>query len=465
MRIMLADPPLVHFRLETNYPNMGLLYIISYARSKLEDVEFRYCPARDSLEEHLEEIADYEPDLYGLSFTSIGTENAYSVIKGVKGRFPDLPIVCGGAHPTIQPEEVLTQSPADYCALGEGEAVMVDVIRMIRGEMSREEVLGLAWMAEEGFRTADPRPPIRNLDDLPFPAWDLVAPGDYIGPQVRQQQPVTAVLASRGCPYACVFCSNPVWKLSKPHCRYRSTENLVEEIKLLYKAGYKELYIRSDELNTDLKWAEETAEAIAALGYDDLVFQVNLRADRMSERLAEGLAAMNCWLIHLGIESANDRVLKGIKKHITVDQVVETCQTLKSKGVKVFGFMMMFQAWEEKGRLEYETIQEVNNSLKFTLRMVRRGLLDYISWQIATPVPGAELWHVARRHNLIRTQGPARDMWENHLEIPGVTDRVIKRMRLKGMLLQSYLYLRSGGIQWKHWRKIVAKVKKMVQSV
>lgn len=465
MKILLADPPLVHYRLETNYPNLGLLYLVSNTRQQLEDVDFAYTPARDDLETHLAEIAEFGPDLYGLSFTSVGTENAYTTIRAVRERFPELPILCGGAHPTVMPGEVLEQTPTDLCALGEGEATLVEVIRHLRGEMDRSQVDGLAWLEDGQLVTSPPRTPEHDLDRLSFPAWDLVEPGQYLGPQIHQGEPVTAVLASRGCPYRCTFCSNPVWKLSKPHCRYRSPENLAAEIKMLHDAGYRELYIRSDELNADAAWAEKACRAIADLGLSDMSYQVNLRADRMTDTLADGLAEINCWLVHLGIESGNDRVLKGIRKHITTAQVEDICRALKARGIKVFGFMMMFQAWEENGELEYESVDEVRNSLRFTWRMVRRGLLDYISWQYATPIPGADLWHVARKYDLVPREAKIRNMWEMHLNLPGLDEKVLKRMKLKGMLLQSYLYLKSGRIQWRHWRKILEKLKNMAKSI
>ncbi len=465
MRVLLADPPLIIDNLERNYPNLGLLYLISYARHRLDGVEFRYRPADDDLDGLIKAIDEFRPDLLGLSFTSIGKTNAYAAIDGVKERFPELPIICGGAHATIAPEEVLTETAADYCAIGEGEATFADVLRLRRGELKPQDVAGLAWREAGRVKFSPPRPPLADLDEIPIPAWNLIGLDEFLGPQVRKNSPATAVLASRGCPFRCVFCSNPVWKAARPHYRHRSPDNLAAEIALLYEKGFRELYIRSDEMNIDLDWALAVCRAIKALGVDDMAFQMNLRADKMTDELADALAEIDCWLVHLGIESGNDRVLKGIKKHITTAQVESTCRTLKARGIKVFGFMMMFQAWEEDGRLNYETVEEVEQSLKFVRRLVGERLLDYMSWQVATPVPGAELYDIVKRHGLMKEGPRVRNMWELHFDLPGVDEKTLKRLRLKGMLLQSYLYLKSGRIQWRHWRKIADKIVSMIRSV
>jgi radical SAM superfamily enzyme YgiQ (UPF0313 family) len=351
------------------------------------------------------------------------------------------------------------------CVLGEGEITLIEVIRHLLGKIKKGDITGLAWREDSEVKISPLRPPIPNLDILPYPAWDIISSDDFLGPPLRLNQPASVILTSRGCPYNCVFCSNPVWKLEKPHYRARSPKNIVGEIELLYQKGFRELYIRSDEFNANLDWAIAVCKAIKTLNLKKMAFQLNLRADRVNDELVDLLAEINCWIVHIGIESANDRVLKGIKKHITRFQVEKMCRSLKSRGIKIFGFFMMFQAWEEEGVLSYETKKEVENSLSFAWHMSRQGLLDYMSWQVTTPIPGSELYNIALKYNLFKSDTRVRNMWESHLDLPDIDDKTIKRLRFKGMLLQSYLYLRSGRIQWRHWKKIVEKISYLAKSI
>lgn len=465
LRLLLADPPLVVDRLETNYPNLGILYLIGYAQKHIKNLVVHYVPAKKDLSEFSAELEKFCPHVVGFSFTTMGARNAYITIGALRERYPSITVICGGAHPTIMPAEVLIESPTDFCVLGEGELTLSELILSFKGIRILQEVSGLAWRQNGVVKYSATRPPVSNLDRLPYPAWERIDPKKFLGPPVKRRAPSTAILTSRGCPYHCVFCSNPVWKLHKPYYRARSPENIAEEINLLYEKGYREIYIRSDEFNADVEWAIAVCKAIKKLDLKDMFFQCNLRADRMTDHLADLLAEIGCWLVHVGIESANDRVLQGIQKQISVSQVESLCTILKKRKIRVFGFFMMGQVWEQNGRLMYETRTEVRNSLRFAWRMARRGLIDYMSWQVATPIPGADLYEVALKHGLIKRSTKPKNMWEPLMDLDTLNNRDIKRLRLEGMLLQSFLYVRSGRIQWRHWRKLFDKILYIWQSI
>lgn len=139
-------------------------------------------------------------------------------------------------------------------------------------------------------------------------------------------------------------------------------------------------------------------DRIIALELDDLYFQCNLRADRVNEEFAEKLAKAQFWLIHLGMESGNNRVLRGLQKKITVEQIENATDLLSARGTKIFGFMMLYNAWEEDGKLCYETSAEVDNSIELCRNLLKNKKVHYMSWQFCTPLPGSKLYDIAKRH-------------------------------------------------------------------
>ena len=238
---------------------------------------------------------------------------------------------------------------------------------------------------------------------------------------------------------------------------------VVQEIGYLYDRGVREIYIRADELNPNMSWCLKLCNEIRKAGWKDLYFQCNLRVDTINDELASALADINCWLVYLGIESVNQRVIDGIDKRYKVDKIPDVCRLLKRYGIQIFGYMMLYQVWEENNELRWETPAEVNNTLKTAWRLSKEGLLDYISWQFATPMPGARLWDIAVRHDLMKKE--MKGVWDINMRIPGVSERTMTRQRLLGFLMQGYFAFRKGRINWRMWKRILRKMSYIVRSL
>jgi radical SAM superfamily enzyme YgiQ (UPF0313 family) len=455
MKILLADPPRDEDYYDLSYPNLGLLYLTSYLRKlSSEALDIRYLEGFCSLSEHLRQIEQFSPDLYGLSFALWTSKLAYKTMRAVKERFPRLPVVCGGPQPTASYTEALNHGHADVCVLGEGEATMLDLVNHFRtAKPDLSEIPGLAYKGADGqIITTGSRSFIRDLDTIPLPAWDMVDLHPYTGMHINRATPQTHMLVSRGCPFDCNFCANPVWKSAKPWVRLRSPANIAEEVRLLYQRGVREIYMTSDEFNVTEKWALDVCAAIEALGYRDLYFQCNLRADICTEKIAKAFARINLWLVHLGIESGNQRTLTGIGKNTKVEEVERTCRLLQQEGIKVFGFVMLYHAWEEDGRLCWESNDDVNNTLRLCRKLLSQNLIQYMSWQVATPMPGSRLQALAEKHSLLPTR-EINNPWTHNLLLPGIGPADVRRAVRKGMLLKDYYLLRNGNLNRKHlWR-------------
>jgi len=467
MKVVFADPPMqaLRYTQAVSSPNIGILYLISYLRKMEPEVKTYYLEPYLSLKQHLEQLKQISPDIYGISFATLLKENAYKTIKHVRKLFPKMPIFCGGAHPSADSEDVLRNSEIDICAIGEGEITCHELVKnFMDNQNDLHNIPGIAFKENGHIEKTPPRSLITDLDTIPMPAWDLINFGNYTGSNLKKKSSDTFIVSSRGCPFNCTFCSNPVWKANKPWLRSRGANSIAEEIQYLYNRGIREIYIRADEFNTNPTWCIEVCEEIQKLKLKDMYFQCNLRADNFPEELAKSMHDTNFWMVHLGIESGNQRCLEGIKKRITIKSIVDTCEKLKKYNIKTFGFLMMFNIWEAHNTLQYESPQEVERTFAFARNLLRRGLISNISWGFATPIPGSELYQIAKKYDIIKPNINEINPWEISVKLPKVTEKEMLSIRRKGMILQGLYGLLSGNMNWRNWRHILGKLKYILKS-
>ncbi|UCC32090.1 MAG: B12-binding domain-containing radical SAM protein [Phycisphaerales bacterium] len=477
-KIVLADPPAKDDDYDKAYPNLGILQLISYLRqhTPLSDDDIIFLDQFHSLEDHIRVIERYRPQLYGLSFAFLTQRVAYRTINELKRRFPEILIIAGGPQPTAAADDVMKKSLADLVCIGEGELTLAGIVNeMLRppnhnpqsptpnrqSPIRFADIAGLLIRTPDGpFRTPDPRV-IPNLDDLPLPAWAYIDFGKFVGQHYSRSHRQSCIVISRGCPHKCTFCSLPVWRAARPFVRLRSPESIAEEVDRLYRLGVREIKMVSDEINVALPWAKNVCRAIADLGHKDLFFQSNLRADKIDDELAHLFKRMNMWLVHLGVESANDRVLHGIDKKITVEQTERCLKLLKRHKIRVLLFMMAFQLWEEDGKLQFEEPGEIRHSLWWAWKQFLRRRISYMTWSIATPMPGAPLYEIVDRHGLEPAE-QVLDNWQlnkDYLGIDltsvGINEKAKLRLLRAGILSKGVFAMLSGNFDWRrHFYRI-----------
>ena len=293
------------------------------------------------MEEHLEKVKEIKPDVYAISFTTPRRELSFETIAKVKALGLPMLMVAGGPHPTIDPQDVLKNTPIEVCIIGEGEETTTELIKKVQAKEPITDIVGTVNKQKNN----GVRPLLKDIDF--FPAWELIDFENY-DVAVSKKKRMAYMLPIRGCPNYCTYCSNPVWKLEKPWIRQRSPKNIAEEVNYLYGRGIREIYLRSDTFNVDIKWCLEVCSEIEKLHLKGMTFQCNLRADKLNDELAKKLSEIHVWLVHIGLESANDRVLKGIGKNATQADNIRTLELLKKYQIKVYGFLMLYNAWEIK---------------------------------------------------------------------------------------------------------------------
>jgi radical SAM superfamily enzyme YgiQ (UPF0313 family) len=448
---MLADPPVQEEQYIYYLPTMGLLYLLGALKRAFAptDVEVRYLQGFGDMADHLRAIEDYRPDLYGLSFKTPMARLGYRTLKAVKDRFPALPVIAGGSHVSIMADEVMAKTPTDACFQGECEETILRVVESSRTASRRfDDIPGAVHRIGSHLEHNAPAPFRKDLDALAWPAWDLIDFDRFPGMPYSKRRPYLGVLVSRGCPFRCTFCSEPVWKIfGRPTYRSRSPESIVEEIRYLYERGVRELRLYCEEFNAGAAWALDVLRRIEELGYRDLYFNFNIRGDVMPDSLADAMKAANVWLVTLGFESASNRTLRGVQKHVTVEQIEHACAILTARGIKVAGYFQFYSAWEEDGKLCWETSEDCRRTIRWALDLGRRDLLHYMFTSIATPRPGTPLWTLALKYNLLRVPAdqPFAYLAEG-MKLPGVSAADVRATRRYGQFAKIWLAMRNRNV-------------------
>ncbi len=464
MKVVLTNPPHPekgYYR--AYYPSLGLLYLASYLEKHYAignlSVDYIEGSAYDP-KGFLDRISRLNPDVIGLTFATSTSSMAYSMINLLKERLPNSLIVCGGPHVTALPADVLQRSKSDVCVIGEGEVTFLKLVEAYERKTLISNIDGIAVRQGRQVVQSSVRPLIADLDSIPFPAWEKINIRNYQGYMWQREWPDMCYMSTRGCPFNCVFCANPVWKVTKPWIRMRSPENIAKEVNYLANLGVKELYDYADEFNASEAWANKVAEKIANL-HQDLIFKTQLRADRITEKLASSLSKMGCWMAHVGIESGNQEVMDGINKELSINQVVKGLKLLKKYDIKTLGFFMIFNVWEDNGLLKFETPQMCEKTLRFARQLLSAGLLDYISWSMATPVPGSKLYDLSLKYNLIDETKSYSDYVTEKMvmSLPGVSKRDMSKIKFEGMCLQLYNNVLHRNINMKDRQIVMQKIR------
>jgi radical SAM superfamily enzyme YgiQ (UPF0313 family) len=292
---------------------------------------------------------------------------------------------------------------------------------------------------------------------------------EYSGWYLYKRLPETKMIMSRGCPYNCTFCSNPVWKTSKPWLRLRSPKNIVDEIEeIMARHGIREFMDDGDEFNNVVKNAMGICEELKRRRLD-IPWKTQLHVHSLPEELVRAMAKAGCWYVHLGIESGNEQTLKGIRKNITQEEVIRACKLLQKYNIEVMGLFMIYNVWEEGGQLRFEDTEASKRTLDFANVLLDKALLNHLNWSITTPYPGSELYNIAIKYNLIKAKLHENwDSWikENSfvMKLPGVPEKEQARMKTYGMTKKAWRILRSGNISIKDFGLFIKKALKLGQN-
>ncbi|VVB86554.1 Ribosomal protein S12 methylthiotransferase RimO [uncultured archaeon] len=398
VNIVLISPPDVDYinAIETDLlvidPPIGLAYVASVLRDNGMDVKIIDGNAlKLSIEDVVELVANDAPDFVGITVYTFMVEVCAKIAKGIKEKSQQTKIIFGGPHIHPQHEEVMRMIPfVDYCVIGEGEYPTLELIKAVNEGNDLTQVKSIAYRLNGKIIINQQREYLKNLDELPFPARDLLPFDAYRSPHsIGGQKPFTLILSSRGCPFACHFCAcNAVWG----NQRRRSVENVLDEIEFVYKKyNIKAIRIEDDLFTLNKKWAIAICRGMVERGLNKIEWETNGRVGTLSKELLVEMRNANCKSIALGIEFGNQRIIDFAEKGLKIDQVFETVKLIKESGIRVKAYFMIGYPTETK-----ETIED-------TIKLSQRLDLDYALFSLATPFPGTRLYKYVMDKRLLKS--------------------------------------------------------------
>lgn len=356
MRVLLIVPPNIGRYVVATIPHAGIAYVISFLEKAGHQTEI--ADMRIHIEDNylFKKIDGFKPDLIGITTASIGYKMAYEIINITKEKFPDIPIAIGGSYTSTVMSKVLEDTKADYAVYGEGEQTFVD----LANEIPDDKIKGLIWRKGKEIITNPPYPLEHNLDKYPFPKYERFELDKHIEKRIP-------IVSSRGCPNRCTFCSIQL-VMGYPF-RARSPENVVEEIEIWHKKGYKNFEFSDDNFTFNLPRVEKICDLIIQKGLNlEIVLGNGIRADRVNENILKKMKQAGVIWTAYGLESSDPKVLDLIKKDLDVERLKEAVSLSHKIGMKTqvnFIIGCPGQTWE-KFEKDLELSNELNpNQLRF----------------------------------------------------------------------------------------------------
>jgi len=403
MKIVLIDPPVSRVQaygdwdlaaLETRTPPLGLLSLAAFVREHGHDpVVLDLASQEEELEDTIRLVAAEDPRVVGLSARTINIHSAARLADGLKAAGFEGPIVVGGPHITAAPVATLEKFPSLDCGVvGEGEATLLEFLDRVSAGMPPDDVLGLVWRDPEGRPHANaPRPLIRELDDLPLPAWDLLAdfPKAYpLSVLETKRLPAAAIITSRGCPFSCTFCDSRVFGHSLRAHSAEYTMNMIRFLRQRY--GIRDLMMLDDNF---ILRQQRLFDICDAMIHERLGLQWYCmgHARHMTEERLKKIRAAGCWIIEMGIESGCDRILKTIRKATTKAEVAAAVGRARAVGLRV------------KANFIFGLPTETQESLEETIDFATSIGLSYFQQNFLTVWPGCEISADPERYGAVET--------------------------------------------------------------
>lgn len=375
LKICLIEPrsPGYHVFSEYKLPRLGLPLIGSVLRNLGHDVTI-FCEEIAGLD--WQEV--FASDLVGISTTTSTAPRGFAIADRIRAKRNMLPIVFGGAHASFLPEESLRH--ADHVIRKEGEQTIVELVKYLEnGATPLNEILGLSYREGSKICHNPDRPPLMDLDSLPFPDLNLVAGYEKVK--------ITPIATSRGCPFECSFCS--VTTFWGKRYRFRSAENVLRELK---EKQAQQVLFYDDNFAANISRTKKLLKAMIDAGVTP-PWSAQTRTDvARDEELLGLMKKSGCFLLQLGLESINQNTLNTYNKGQEVNDVIGCIKALRKFGIRTHGMFILGS--------DDDDIKTIYDTAKFALR----NKIFTVQFLVLTPLPGSRVYNELDDYDRIYTK-------------------------------------------------------------
>ncbi len=364
---------------------LGIAYIGAVLNKIGVDVEaIDFCVednAYDILDKKLESV-----DFVGITSTTPTFPNACKIAAAIKKNFPKKPIVIGGAHPSVMPEQCLKTGFFDIIVRGEGEETMKDLVLHFNSKIELKNISGISYIEHDRIKHNKDRTLIADINEIPLPSRKLFPVEKYNDTLPDHEEKATTLITSRGCPWSCVYCNKSIF--GKKY-RFREPDNIIEEIKNIIQDYNVKHFNIMDDLFTLNK--NRVIDFCNMLISENIVIKWRCvsRTNTIDEEILRIMKKAGCVAISFGVESGDKGILKKIKKGATTNQVRNAFAKCRKVGISTYAYFMIGFPWDTKKTIE--------TTINFARRISPTGVTFYV----VTPLPGTELWTIAEERGLV----------------------------------------------------------------
>ncbi|MCX7716151.1 MAG: B12-binding domain-containing radical SAM protein [Endomicrobia bacterium] len=392
MKVLLVRP---NAKVDSIVVPIGLAYLAAQIKDRYEVVILDCLKDNMSHYDFLMFVKKFLPDVVGLQVYHTDKEVALRYVKAVKEYKSSIFTVIGGPYSSCEDSNNIFRffgKYLDYAFVGESEVGFKKLVEKLSGSknFSYSEIEGLVYRID-GTVYKTRQVFVENLDVLNPPFWDGVKPQRYpLSPQGRyfKQYPICSINISRGCPYKCSFCAG--YRITGNKVRYRSIENVVEEIILLYeKFGIKEFHIVDDNFTFDKEYVINFCKKIIELSLNiTFVCPNGVRLDTLDDEVLSLMKKAGFYILHIGIESASNRILKYMHKGLNKQTIINKLTKFKKLGFDLCGYFIF-------GYPKERFVDRINNII-FALRLPLVGVM-FMNFM---PIPSTEAYEEFKFDNL-----------------------------------------------------------------
>jgi len=403
-------------------PPIGILSIAAFLENKnikTDVIDFTIEP---------DKIIDVDSyDIIGFSINISNKESSLREIEKIKKHNESVKIIAGGPLCMSNPE-LFFNNNTDAVFTCEGEEALYEYIM----NEDKKEVKGIYLKDHDKYIYTGDREPLKNLDELPFPAFNKVNIRKYNN-YPKRRRPISSIMTSRGCPYDCIFCSHAMGR----KWRARSAENVVAEIKWqVSEFGIREILVYDDNFSLNRERAEKICDLIIANNLNvRLQFSNGLRVDNLDYPLLQKLKKAGTWFMGLAPETGNPEIMKLIKKGFDHDKVLQMRIMCRKLGIKTHGFFMIGFPFENRS-----TILE-------TIAFAKKLDCEIVEFNKVIPYPKTELYDLlAEDGKILDTIWSAKSYHEGTITTHKVGD--LQEEEVKNLIRKAYrnYYLRISKI-------------------
>lgn len=408
MKILLVSPPENHM-ITANipefvdkgmgvYPPLGLLTV---AASILEGthwtVEILDCKAESVEYEVLSNrIKDFSPDVVGIQTLTFTLIDVIKVTKIIRECDSSIHILLGGPHVNLYPHETLSIPSVDSILLGEGELSICNFLKAIEKGEDYSAVKGIGTRMKDRIVINPQTEYVENLDLVPFPARQLVDVKKYFA-VLSEQNPITTMMSSRGCPFQCIYCDRP--HLGKKF-RARSPESVVREMQECVSLGIREIFFYDDTFTINKKRVLAICDLLIkkkiSIGWD-----VRAHVNTVDEEMLSKMAEAGCRRIHFGVETGTMAMQKILRKNLDLNHVKKVFELAHRQNIQTLAYFMI--------GCPAETAEQIAETKRYMLSLKA----NYVHISVLTPFPGTDLYREALERKII-----VSDIWKEFAQNP-----------------------------------------------